>query len=529
MGVAFEPEPESRASSFLCALMGMAVLGYYYWASLPKAARLPLINPPKRFELTTGRVRKEWLVRARQIIQQGVERFPRKPFNMIGADVGLTTILPPEYANEIRNEPNLSFVAFMAHLFFSELPGFEPTKEGMFDNDIGIVVIQKWLTQGLARMTRPLSEEADFALSKVYTDSEEWHEVNAKDVNLDVVARLSSRIFLGEELCRNEDWLRITVSYAVDIMVAAERLRRVPGPLRRYVHWFMPEAQKLRREVKQAANIIRPVLERRRAEKKAFQVQGKEAAAYNDAIEWFEQAAQAKGCSYGPEIVQLFLSTVAIHTTSDLLTVTLLDLVRHPDVVEALREEITSVLSEGGWQKTSLHNMKLLDSVIKESLRLKPIAVVSMRRVATADVNLSDGTHLPKGTKLAVSSHRMWDASVYERPDEWDGRRFLRLRERQGEEGSSSEDKSAAREALFVTTSERHLGFGHGKHACPGRFFASSELKVALCHILLKYDLSLPAGAGPPRHRYAGASYYADPAATVLIRRRREHVDLAKF
>ena len=31
-------------------------------------------------------------------------------------------------------------------LFFSELPGFEPTREGMFDNDIGIVVIQKYLT-----------------------------------------------------------------------------------------------------------------------------------------------------------------------------------------------------------------------------------------------------------------------------------------------------------------------------------------------------------------------------------------------
>ncbi|EOD53178.1 putative cytochrome p450 monooxygenase protein [Neofusicoccum parvum UCRNP2] len=434
---------------------------------------------------------------------------------MIGADVGLTTILPPEYANEIRNDPNLSFVAFMAHLFFSELPGFEPTREGMFDNDIGILVIQKWLTQNLVRMTQPLSDESDFALKKIYTDNKEWHEVNLKSVNLDLVARLSSRIFLGEELCRDEDWLKITVNYTVDIMLAAERLRRVPGSLRRIVHWFLPEAQKLRAEVKQAGEIIRPVLEKRRAEKAAMEAQGKEPVEHNDAIEWFEQAAKARGCSYDPEIVQLFISTVAIHTTSDLLTVTMLDIVRHPEIIEALREEITDVLRDGGWKKTSLHNMKLLDSVIKESLRLKPIAVVSMRRIATKDVKLTDGTYLPKGTKLAVSSHRMWDPAVYARPDEWDGYRFLRMRDVPGKD----------KEALFVSTSERHLGFGHGKHACPGRFFASSELKVALCHILMKYDLKLPEAA-VVQHRYAGASYYADPAAKLMIRRRDAEVEV---
>ena len=34
-----------------------------------------------------------------------------------------------------------------------------------------------------------------------------------------------------------------------------------------------------------------------------------------------------------------------------------------------------TVLGEGGWTKTSLHNMKLLDSVIKESQRTKPIGL----------------------------------------------------------------------------------------------------------------------------------------------------------
>ena len=158
-------------------------------------------------------------------------------------------------------------------------------------------------------------------------------------------------------------------------MVAAEKLRQVPGFLRRVVHWFLPEAQKLRAEVREAGNIIRPVLEARRKEKRRREAEGKEPIEYNDAIEWFEQTAVAKGCTYDPEIVQLFLSTVAIHTTSDLLTVTMLDIARNPDIIEPLRAEVRSVLKNGGWKKTALNDMRLLDSVIKESLRLKPIGI----------------------------------------------------------------------------------------------------------------------------------------------------------
>ncbi|KAI0512524.1 cytochrome P450 [Xylaria bambusicola] len=502
--------------NLLAASVGtVAVVLLVYLLSVRKATRLPLVNPNRTFEFSTSRVRKEWLVHAKRIIEAGLRQFPGRPFNMMAADVGMTTVLPPRFANEIRNNPDLSFVEFMAHLFFSNLPGFEPTREGMFDNDIGIVVIQKYLTS-LARMTEPLSEEAEFALHDIYTENEDWHIENVKNINLPFVARLSSRIFLGEELCRNEEWLKITVNYTVDLMRAAEQLRQVPGPFRRLVHWFLPEAKGLRAEVKQAGDIIRPVLEKRRREKERHRDQGKPPVDYYDAIEWFEQTAIEKGRPYDPEIVQLFLSTVAIHTTSDLLTVTMLDIARNPDIIEPLREEIRSVVKDGQLLKKGLGDMKLMDSVIKESLRLKPIGLVSMRRVATKPLTLSDGTYLTKGTKMAVSSYKMWDAETYASPDTWDGYRFLRMREA-GQGGGDA--VITPHEALLVSTSERHLGFGHGKHACPGRFFAASELKVALAHILMKYDFKLPEGV-EVKHRVTGASFYADPFAQLAIRRR---------
>ncbi|KAK5999317.1 hypothetical protein QM012_005592 [Aureobasidium pullulans] len=476
---------------------------------------LPLVNPNRWLEFTTQRVRAEWMKNAKALIGSGIRKFSNKPFNIMAADVGLTTILPPEYADEIRNNPNLSFVEFMAHLFFSNLPGFEPTREGMFENDIGIVVIQKYLTS-LAKMISPLSEEARAALLEIYPQDQEWQTIDLKAANLALVARLSSRIFLGRELCRNRDWLRITVEYTVDLMIAAERLRHVPGPLRRLVHWWLPEAQKLRAEVKQAGDIIRPVLEHRRKEKATLSAQGQPPIEYDDAIDWFEQIATSRARKYDPEIVQLFLSTVAIHTTNDLLTVTLLDIARHPEIIPMLREEISRVVQADQWKKTALHDMQLMDSVLKESLRMKPIGIVSMRRVATSPVTLSDGTRLAKGTKLAVSSHKMWDPDTYPSPDTWDGYRFMRLRSG-NPQGTGPAVQS--KEAMLVNTSENHLGFGHGKHGCPGRFFSASELKVALAHILANFDIRIPEGY-TVNHRITGASYYADPLARLEVRRR---------
>ena len=43
----------------------------------------------------------------------------------------------------------------------------------------------------------------------------------------------------------------------------------------------------------------------------------------------------------------------------------------------------------------------------------------------------------------------------------------------------------------FVTTSPDSLIFGHGNHACPGRFFASNEIKVVMIELLRSWEFRL--------------------------------------
>jgi cytochrome P450 len=64
------------------------------------------------------------------------------------------------------------------------------------------------------------------------------------------------------------------------------------------------------------------------------------------------------------------------------------------------------------------------------------------------------------------------------------------------------------------------MGFGYGRHACPGRFFAANEIKLILARIVLQYDLRMPGGA---TERYAkiiqGSSAAPNPRLVIEFKK----------
>ncbi len=137
-----------------------------------------------------------------------------------------------------------------------------------------------------------------------------------------------------------------------------------------------------------------------------------------------------------------------------------------------------------------------------------------MHRLVLEDITLSEGLHLPKGSVIGVSGDRMWDASVHENPDKFDGSRFYRMR------------SDAANQAHLVSTSVDHLAFGHGKHACAGRFFVAHETKIALSHLLLKYDWKIASSSAGTKPIEFGLVLTADPKAKISIRGRKPEIEL---
>ena len=65
------------------------------------------------------------------------------------------------------------------------------------------------------------------------------------------------------------------------------------------------------------------------------------------------------------------------------------------------------------------------------------------------------------------------------------------------------------------------MHFGHGRQACPGKFFASYEIKSILPHVLSTFDIALvDEKEGRPKNICSGAMVAPDETAKILFRRR---------
>ncbi|KAK9413738.1 putative Cytochrome P450 [Seiridium unicorne] len=509
--------PLIRVSAAL--IIPAVVLFAVFFTSDPTRGKYPTLNDWRPFELSSTRVKKNFIANGRRLLRQGLKDFHGKPFRII-TDHGPVLILPPSYTQELRNIDDLSHVRAISDIVDAKVPGFEAFYEFSYGGNIIQDVVKAKITPALNTLSEPLSEETSMALETHFGSSTgkfdgrtlricadvttEWHAVPLHSTLLQAVARVSSRLFLGDELCRNPDWLRITTTYTHHISKAILDLKIWPAFMRPLAIRFVPHGRALIELVHEAEELMGKVLK----ERQALKLEGN-SPEYIDSIEWFQQVA--KGRKYNPVHVQLTLSFVAIHTTADMLTQVMFDLAQHPEYIEPLRQEAIAVLKENGWSKMALYNLKLMDSVLKEVQRLRPINDTSLQRLALEDVKLADGTSLPRGTLLAVASTRHWDSEVYPEPEKFDGYRFLKLRQDQDKQNT----------AQFVSTSQDHLGFGHGQHACPGRFFASNEIKIILCHVLLKYDWRLVKGQ-EPKIIVHGFNLIADPRSSLDIRRRKE-------
>ncbi|KAH6991556.1 cytochrome P450 [Fusarium venenatum] len=469
--------------------------------------KYPFLNPKKTFELTTNRVVREFIGNSKNVLAKGRALYKDQPYRA-NTDWGEVVIIPPQFLSELKSHKDLDFQTPAEDDSHGYIPGFEP-----FHGDPNISkVVNKHLTKALTRVTGPLSEEASLAFRDVFTDSTEWREMQPSKDFIRIVSRMSSRVFVGEGLCRNEEWVKLSGEYTVQAFMTGDILRTYPRWARPYVHHFLPSCQKLRRTLEEARQCLKPFLEQRNTIKAKVMAKGKPCP-FDDSIEWFEQEYE----QHDAAISQISLSLVAIHTTTDLLTETVFNIALYPELFEPLRQELISVITTDGLKKTALYNLKLMDSVIKESQRLRPIIIGSFRRLATADITLPNGDVIKKGTRIVCDTTHMWSSDFHENGDKFDGYRYLRMRE------ASEQDKNA--HPHLVSPSVDHLGFGYGNHACPGRFFAANEIKIALCHMLLKYDWKLVDGVVPKASPF-GMMQTADSQVKLLIKRRSEELDI---
>lgn len=114
-----------------------------------------------------------------------------------------------------------------------------------------------------------------------------------------------------------------------------------------------------------------------------------------------------------------------------------------------------------------------------------------MDRYIKKDTTLSDGTFLPKNALVSGNTRAItMDNEILgsdSDPFTFDGLRYYKMRNKLMKTGLST--KEVAGKHQFASVSSNSLHFGFGRHACPGRFFASNEVKSILVKILVNFDI----------------------------------------
>jgi cytochrome P450 len=129
---------------------------------------------------------------------------------------------------------------------------------------------------------------------------------------------------------------------------------------------------------------------------------------------------------------------------------------------------VRSTLSSAAPTLDELDRLDVLDSVIRETLRIAPAAPWTTR-IAADDVAIG-GYSVPKGTEVVISIfHTHRSEPCYDNPNRFDPSRWRRIRP-----------------DVF-----EYSAFSAGSRACIGSGFALLEMKVVLAMILRRFRLEL--------------------------------------
>jgi len=384
--------------------------------------------------------------------------------------------------------------------------------DAVMDNMWHTEVIRNKLTRALPGLFGDIIDENRVSFeshipAKIDGD---WVSVPALETIMQVVSQVTNRIFVGIPLCRDQEWKKLNINYTMEIAKGSLFLGLVPKFLR-------PQAARLLRGLKEGERmgqkLLRPLVEERMRNLD----ENPESSRPNDMLQWLlEHARENVPEEYNlMAVTQRMLSVnfAAIHTSSMSFTQALFTLAAHPDWADIMRREVLEVTTEHGWSKLSMIRLRKVDSFLKESQRVNGLSALTMdRRVMRQEgFTFSNGTHVPHGHHIGVASGGIhMDPKIYENPEEFKPFRFADLRDGDGE----------GEKHQLVATSTEYLPFGHGRHACPGRFFAANELKAMLAHVLLTYDVKTEVEGQRPSDMWFSAHCLPNQTAKILFKKR---------
>ncbi|GJE92694.1 cytochrome P450 [Phanerochaete sordida] len=442
-----------------------------------KAASVPTVGPSAPILSYWGALK--FITHTRDVLEAGHAKYPGRTFRIATWRRWHYVLPTPAHIDELSRAPEdqLSFMAAANDAF--ELERMLPT--AATENLYHLPIIRTTLTRNLARLQGAMHEEICEAFARCVPVSDEWRAVPALDAMTRIVAQVSARIMVGAPLCHDPELLDMLTNFTTDVATSGLILSMVPGPLKPIVKRAVSNVDA---NIYRTARVVGPAIEQRRTMMEKYGQAWPERP--NDVLQWLMEAAEGEERETRALATRLLLvGFAAIHTTSMKLTYALYRLAANPQYVAPLREEVEACIARDGWSKAALQKMVKVDSFLREVQRVDGLSYLLLVRKAMTDYTFADGTFIPQGSYVSTSSVAThYDDAYYTDATTFAPWRFV--------------GTGGAARSQMIDTGLDYLPFGHGRHVCPGRFFAASELKTILAHLVVTYDVRMESAGGIP-------------------------------
>ncbi|XP_062113754.1 cytochrome P450 71AU50-like [Humulus lupulus] len=204
-----------------------------------------------------------------------------------------------------------------------------------------------------------------------------------------------------------------------------------------------------------------------------------EAKDFIDVMLRFMNSEQSEYCIERSNIKAIVLDILvgSMDTSSTAIEWTMSELIKHPTTMKKLQEELkTMVGMERMVEESDLEKLPYLDMVIKESMRLHPVAPLLLPHAAMEDC-MVNGFHIPKNSRVIINTWTIGrDPKCWNEPEKFFPERFV---------GSDIDLKGRDFELI---------PFGSGRRGCPGIQLGLTMVRLMVAQLVHCFDWELPDG-----------------------------------
>ncbi|KAF2789698.1 cytochrome P450 [Melanomma pulvis-pyrius CBS 109.77] len=366
---------------------------------------------------------------------------------------------------------------------YADMFGFKHTMNGIDHNSLDHRVIRTRLYARLLHLNGPVYLDGLFPFLKEKLNATLQVELRkGRNVNggLSIPVALTARrlssklmavVFYGDVLASDEEFSAALLKYPKDMIKCMAAFQLTPSWMSPYMHAILTNRGEAMHKIQAR---LRDIMGTGRKSWTEPEKTKKLTIAHN-------MTEMTDDSDYwDPELLSQSLLGIwfaAAHQPWMFLDFILLELCARPEWQSAIQEELDT-LAPSNYHE--LEKLPLLDSFIKETIRLNPLDQYAIRRKALEPYTFQSGApSVPKGGTACVSAYDlMHDTQHYPSPNSFQGGRFV-------------PKTKAAPQSKFTEISDKFPVWGYGSLACPGRFYASLIIKMIISEILTKYDMRL--------------------------------------